>query len=99
MEDENKFPLEKILTISARDYCENTGKNISQYDLVGVHYEDSGDCRDGDIAKYFIQKIPNCTEVIVGYMAYSGGRGGEEGFYSPSSLLFGAHGTALIPRE
>ncbi len=30
------FPLEKILTVSARDYVESQGKNLGDYELRGV---------------------------------------------------------------
>jgi hypothetical protein len=33
------IPLTKILTISARDYCEMYGKSLADYEAVGVHAE------------------------------------------------------------
>jgi hypothetical protein len=53
----NKFPREKILTISVKDYCENKGKNIADYELIGVRGE-----------KPFDNSIPSGTEAIVSYI-------------------------------
>ena len=54
--DSNRFPNEKILTISAKEYCESVGKNLSDYELIGVHKTMSYD------------NIPKGTEIIVGYI-------------------------------
>ena len=49
------FPIEKILTISADEYCRNVGKELKDYRLIGIQGRD-------------IQKvIPSGTEVVVGY--------------------------------
>jgi hypothetical protein len=31
------FPLEKILTVRAKDYCDSMDKNLAEYKMVGVH--------------------------------------------------------------
>ena len=49
------FPQEKILTVSAEDYCKSAGKNLSDYQLIGLK---SGNLR---------LVLPENTEVIVGY--------------------------------
>lgn len=46
---------EKVLTISARDYVESIGKELSDYDMVGIH-----DFMDGSGVH-----APERTEVIV----------------------------------
>lgn len=58
--DPNRFPREKILTISAKEYCESLGKNLSDYELVGVI---------GLGSRYIsYDDIPKETEIIVGYI-------------------------------
>lgn len=80
------FPLEKILTVSARDYCESVGNNLGDYKLVGIHIH-SGN------SKYmaqdvFRERIPTGTEVIVSYqIAYVG-----------FNFSVDVSGTALIPK-
>lgn len=61
-EKDKPFPLEKILTVSARDYCEYEGKKLSDYVMQGVHCEE-------DIARisYFVKMVPKQTEVVVDY--------------------------------
>ena len=79
------FPLEKILTVSARDYCESVGKNLSDYILRGIHVY--LDMRYSEIK--FQDKIPTGTEVVVSYqIAYVG-----------FNSSIDASATALIPKE
>lgn len=54
------FPVEKILTASAEEYCKSTGKILSDFKLVGVH---------GDSIEDFFANLPRNTEVIVSYNA------------------------------
>lgn len=93
------FPAEKILTISAFEYCENHGKSIKDYKIVGVHGYGGylfyrKDLLSGSAERYhhskdyivnlFIHRIPSGTEVVVG-LAYS----------SADDV---ASGVALIPK-
>ncbi|MBI2047297.1 hypothetical protein HYT26_04020 [Candidatus Pacearchaeota archaeon] len=92
------FPAEKILTISAFEYCENHGKNIKDYEMVGVHgYSnylfDRKDLLSGyakrlynndHLSSLLIRRIPPGTEVVV-RLAYS----------SADDI---ASGVALIPK-
>lgn len=82
------FPLEKILTCSARDYCDSKKVDISEYELRGVHAE----VGLGGYLKSFVNSIPKDTEVITdfNYVAYKPGFGLEGGHLS---------GTALIPKN
>ncbi|MEK6900217.1 MAG: hypothetical protein AABX05_03775 [Nanoarchaeota archaeon] len=81
------FPLERILTVSARDYCESAGKKLSDYEMIGVHGTAFLDC-----GKYsqldFTNKIPRDTEVIVDYKFLPVG----------SNHTLSVSGTALIPK-
>jgi len=56
---ETEFPEEKVLTISAAEYCESVGGKLSNYNMIGVH----GGAWDG-----FNKAIPAGTEVVVGFM-------------------------------
>ena len=64
------FPLEKILTVSARDYCESVERRLSDYRLVGVHAEE-------DYLSEFQKKVPRETEVVVEYVYASKGNCGR----------------------
>ena len=58
------FPREKILTISAIEYCESVGKQLTDYELVGVH-----------AIALTNEAVPIGTEVIAGYrLVYGGGK-------------------------
>lgn len=82
------FPLEKILTVSARDYCESMGKRLSNYELRGVHVQ-------GDLLfKRFRNAVPTNAEVVVDYKM-------ETSIAITDDLKYMsryAFGTALIPR-
>ena len=56
---ETEFPIEKILTISAAEYCKNQGKELQDYKLVGVQSMWS--------FYSFQESIPAGTEVVVGF--------------------------------
>ena len=91
MEDDaggNLFPLEKVLTISAREYCEMRGVQLKDYNAVGVHHR--AFIKGNYDGKNLWECIPVGTEAIVGYTS-SISQSGE------SFVLFEA-GTALIPK-
>lgn len=52
------FPEEKILTSSAEEYCKSTGKNLADFNLVGVH---------GEYLAKFFANLPINTEIVVSY--------------------------------
>ena len=102
-EAKTNFPLEKILTISIADYCLNTGKDPTSYDLVGVQangtWSRNSNSDNFSIAKVFARKVPDKTEVVVGYNA-------SDSLHVSDSVqvnMFNHHsytaqGTALIPK-
>jgi hypothetical protein len=86
--DKMAIKLDKILTMSAKDYCEMQRKRLSDYKARGVH------CYGG--INSFKNSVPNETEVIVDYKfsitsAVEKGRSIENFEY--------ASGTALIPKN
>jgi hypothetical protein len=80
-----RFPLERILTVSATEYVSTrqAEPNMLKYDMVGVHASTTG---KEPIAKYFATVVPSNAEVVVGYR------------FSVSDGTRIASGTALIPR-
>jgi hypothetical protein len=93
------FPLEKILTISATEYCEMSGKNLSRYKAVGVH--DDSMSYWGDPTEHFSGFVPAEAEVVVNYQLqrtlgpYESAQPGA----NARGVQFTAHGTALILRN
>jgi len=67
--------LEKILTISARDYCEINGKDLNEYEAKGVHFNPENDLRCGELTKSFAKIVQKEAEVIVDYRVSVGGAG------------------------
>jgi len=81
--------LERILTISAEEYCKIYGKKLTDYTVRGIHITS---CEgEGDIKK-FAKMVPDEAEVIVNFhQAYGGTYPRWNGYY--------ASGTALIPKN
>ena len=77
------FPLEKILTISARDYCEIHRKKLENYEVRGIHSRDIGTAGATFVLSRFLDIVPEEAEVVVDYR-FSDIR---------------ASGTALIPKN
>ena len=103
----NNFPLEKILTISFADYCLNTGKDPTSYEFVGVQangtWSRNSNSDNFSIAKVFARKVPDKTEVVVGYNAsdslhVSDGLHVNHGGVQTNHHSYTAQGTALIPK-
>jgi len=66
VEEKKEIPLEKILTVSASEYCASIGKRVDEYVLVGTHgYSDH---------RFNLNLNPPAgTEAIVGtFFEYSG---------------------------
>ena len=78
--------IEKILTISARDWAEINGVRLRDYEAQGVH-ENSFII---DILKKFSEKVPAEAEVVIDYRVSSAGDSTYTRAY--------ACGTALIPK-
>jgi len=93
------FPLEKILNISASEYCQMIGTRLSDYFPVGVHAEKISYW--GDPTEYFADLVPEKAEVVVNYQVNR-----SLGPYQPAQpghnaqgVQFTVHGTALIPKN
>lgn len=86
-DDKQGLPLEKILTCSARDYCESIGKDLSDYNLKGIHSEvmDFGDY--WPTIKDFAERIPNVIiDAIVDFrIAYN--RENKRIYYGTALIL------------
>lgn len=74
--EERDFPLEKILTVSAEEYCQSVGCKLSDYHLQGI----SG---------YELEKlVPPEAEVVVGLdVEYSPGLVGRSLKYAAGTAL------------
>lgn len=81
-----KIPLEKILTISASEYCKAAGKRLKGYSAFGVvHDSPFGYFKiKGEEKKAIFVEAPEGTEAIVNY-----------------KMLYNNYcmGTALIPKK
>lgn len=94
-----QFPLEKILTISASEYSQMSGKNLSEYIPVGVHADSINYWVDP--TDYFASFVPKEAEIVVNYQINrSLGEYKESGpGTNARGIQFTAHGTALIPKN
>jgi|SRR3989344_355428 len=97
--DVGNFTLEKILTISAREYCESVGKPLSDYEFFGVHLDKVNYWANP--TEYFAELVPSEAEVVVNYSvqrsfgsSYEDAKSGQNAKW----IQFTAHGTALIPK-
>ena len=96
---ENKFPLERILNVTATEYCSNAGKELRNYELRGVHVDDDLPYGDRLISR-FQEKVPPDAEVVVSFSyALSGGMAGGAMLGFSKFLNQYASGTALIPKK
>lgn len=79
---------DKILTISARDYCDMYEKNMLMYTAKGIHANLDHNQKFPSLIDRFAQEVPKRAEVVVDFM------------YSLSSLKRSSYasGTALIPK-
>jgi hypothetical protein len=75
--------MEKVLTISAKEYVETVGKSLGDYIAVGVHAINT---YTAGTKNSFINKIPVNAEVVVNYTI-------RDAYGSCES------GTALIPKN
>jgi len=77
--------LEKILTVSAEAYAASVGKDLSMYELRGVHVVEAVDSNGINL---FAAQVPDGAEAVVDYRARISGSGVN---------LYSASGTALVP--
>ncbi len=94
------FPLEKILTVSAKDWIKHSydahkqGVDVGTvYEMVGVHVEFfdlQQTTNPTPLAYEFAKKVPSDAEVVVDYRTSCA--------LSKDVLYRSASGTALIPR-
>jgi len=84
--------IEKILTISAREWFEMNEKKPSKYEARGVHH--IGVMASSALSD-FAEKVPTEAEVVVGYRSTSATSGASGGM----SAMTYYYGTALIPRK
>ena len=94
-ESKKAFPLEKILTVSAGDYCKTSAhQRLFEYQMVGVHvYNVTG---IGNLHELFAREVPKNAEAVVNY------RINITITVSPNrdpQYLRAASGTALIPKN
>ena len=85
----------KILTISARDFCEMNNKKLSDYVPVGVHFEGTGGpgSREETLLEFFQAQVPENAAFVVNYQLSVGG------FTDVRHRHYVAAGTALIPKD
>jgi len=80
------FPLEKILGTSAKDYVSSVGKNLTDYEFVGVHLCETV-YRPKTYLKEFQKAVPENAEIVVDYRFFCAS--------GPRSIF---SGTALVPK-
>ena len=83
--------LNKILTVSADEYLRCVHKNISEYDLRGVHQS----VEDNKIQN-FAKAVPYESEIVTS-LKY--GVGSTQGFDTVTKIVTMISGTALIPKK
>jgi hypothetical protein len=99
--EDELFPLEKILTISAAEYCAIAGKDISEYTPVGVHVTGVHVYTGCKPADELSMEVPVEAEVVVGYQSriYLGPFVEGDIGVNAKGYAFDAHGTALIRKQ
>jgi len=92
------FPLDKILTISAKDYVGSSDVRDS-YDVKGVHYSliiTAGEKKIESAVLNFAEMVPGDAEIVVGYKNSTSAAGTGCGF---KMYYIQISGTALIPKN
>ena len=87
---EEKFPWEKILAVSVKDYIESVGKSFRDYEFKGIHFRS---LHASISEKEFTSVVPQDVEVVVDYKII-----GLDGNRGNSSYIY-VYGTALIPKR
>lgn len=85
--------IDKILTISARDYADLVGKKLEDYEAVGMHITEiiSAGTMFERLTEEFASRVQKEVEVVVDYKASIGGR--------EYNFIYHVSGTALIPKK
>tara|TARA_Y100000310_G_scaffold255151_1_gene262415 strand:+ start:312 stop:596 length:285 start_codon:yes stop_codon:yes gene_type:complete len=91
--DEQPFPLERILNVSATEYCASNGTDLKDYTMMGIHVESQFE--EGDIISEFEVCVPRDAEVVVNYRTNSSTSASFWRYF----VFREAHGTALIPKR
>lgn len=82
------FELEKILTLSAKDYCDMNGKKITDFEPKGIHIRITfAHIESKEPLLIFAERIPSATEIVVNYTA------------TTNNSYYYASGVALIPKK
>lgn len=91
---QSPFQLEKILTISAEAYCQSRNTQLTDYNLVGIHFWRSIESHkipyEISLFKMFAAAVPLHTEAVVGFVPQL-----SVGTYH---ACYSSSGTALIPK-
>lgn len=90
-----KFPLEKILTASATEYCISAGKRLEDYDLIGIHVGYAAlDSEKKVFVDGTVSSIPKDTERVCNALL-----GPTPTMWEEEKYLGNLLGTALIPKK
>ncbi len=91
--------LNKILTISPQEWSEISGKNLRDYNVVGIQYQVVLDLHfNSAFTNEFSERVPDKAEVVVGYKCTSA-TVSPSGSSGDRTALIYATGTALIPKH
>ena len=88
----NIFPLEKILTVSATDFANSKGLDLSSYHMVGIHSVEERIIR-------FAKLVPKNAEIVVGYAKEIAATSTGTGTAAKTHFKYNQVGTALILKD
>jgi hypothetical protein len=88
------IPLEKILTISATEYCTMKRKSLRSYVPVGVFFRNTSTSHNQETIE-----VPEGTEVVVAYSRIIAPEIGEYFTSNCTKVAEYGTGTALIPKR
>jgi hypothetical protein len=83
--------IDKVLSMSAKDWSTMTGKELKNYEAKGIH---SDSCMISAL-KEFAENVPKKAEVVVDYKFTSATEGSSGGM---SAMMY-CSGVALIPKR
>lgn len=103
------FSLEKILTVTASEYCASVGKELGEYELRGIYYhsyfnlekkmDNPSSVRDSDLAFFLNSRVLRPFAVLVPTNAEAVVNYSFKLIQIGEILLKYALGTALIPKR
>ncbi len=82
-----KFPLEKILTVTAGDYVKSVGKDLQSYSLVGVHSNES--------QLDFTKKVPENAEAVVDFFLTPRATASYTSYFCGTALIPKSYGKPI----